>query len=318
MKKIIATLLAILSFSAVNAQENLTAPYWFLNARGGVSMPMETDLSKIIYTAPTATFSVGRMLTPIIGARLNVNRDFRSEEQKNTPTPGETKCFDELTVDMDAMFNLCTIFGKKDYYPLNVYMLAGLGYDHIGGGFMAEYNVAKNLSIAAETTLNSHHVWKAQLGLVYKFVCKKKAKVAEPAPAPAPEPRKEAVVEQPKKAELVEVPVTKKPVEVVKLKENIFYTINKSDVEDMTIINKVVEWCNKYQDKGIVISGYADKGTGNAQINKRLAEQRATKVADLIRAKGVAADRIRVQSFGDTVQPFADNDLNRVTIIEDK
>lgn len=315
MRKIFVTLIALLSFVAVNAQENLAAPYWFVNARGGASMPLESDLSKIIYTAPTASFSIGRMLTPQIGARLNVNRDFLSASQKEIVTPEATACADKFTIDLDAMFNLCTLFGKKDYYPMNVYMLAGLGKDHLGGGFMAEYNVLRNLSVAAETTLNSHHVWKAQLGLVFKFGCKKKAKVVEepipvveePAPAPAP-------VAAPAPAPAPE----KKVVAPVKLRETIFYTIAKSDVDDESIVNKVVEWCNKNMDKDIVVSGYADKGTGNAKINKRLAEERATKVADMIRKKGIAADRIRVQSFGDTVQPFAENDLNRVTIIEDK
>lgn len=312
MKKTIITLLALLSFVAVNAQEHLDAPYWFIGAKGGVSIPLEKNLDKLIYTAPSASVSIGRMLAPEIGVRLNVNRAFPSDTQKEMITPEPTSCFDNYTIDLDAMFNLCTIFGKKDYYPFNVYMLAGLAHDHLGGGFMAEYNVAKHLSVAAETTLNSHKVWTSQLGLIYKFGGKKKVKVVEEEPvvvAPAPVP----VVKKPEPK-----PEPKKVVEPAKIKETIFYAINKSDIEDEAVINKVVEWCNKNTDKDIVVSGYADKGTGNAKINKKLAELRATKVADMIKANGIAADRIRVESFGDTVQPFDENDLNRVTIIEDQ
>lgn len=319
MKKIFVTLLALLSFVAVNAQEDLKTPYWFLNVRGGVSMPLESDLSKIIYTAPTGTVSVGRMLNPIIGARLNVNRDFATAEQRAMATPEPTVCFDKLTVDIDAMFNLCTIFGKKDYYPLNVYMLAGLGTDHLGGGFMAEYSICRNLGIMAETTLNSHKVWKAQAGLCYHFGHSK------PKPTPVAAAAVQSFVETAAQETAPAKPVVQapkpepkpepKPVEVVELNEAIFYAISQSDVEDDAVINKVVAWCNKYQDKQIVVSGYADKGTGNANVNRRIAEARATKVADAIKAKGVSADRITVQSFGDTVQPYAENDKNRVTII---
>ena len=50
-------------------------------------------------------------------------------------------------------------------------------------------------------------------------------------------------------------------------------------------------------------------------MNKNYAELRAVKVADAIKAKGISADRITVMSFGDTVQPFANNDDNRCVIV---
>lgn len=110
------------------------------------------------------------------------------------------------------------------------------------------------------------------------------------------------------------------PAPVVKkeepLKETIFYQIRLSDPSEAEeTLNKVVAWCNEYPAKSISISGYADKGTGNERVNKMYAEQRATKVADALRAKGVDADRMSVNSYGDTVQPYAENDLNRCVII---
>lgn len=314
MKKTLFTLLALLCFLTVNAQEHIATPYWFISAKGGVTMPVEKKYSKFFYTAPSASISIGRMLTPEIGVRANVNKEFKNDTQKEMVLLQPSSCAEDLTVDVDAMFNLCTIFGKKDYYPLNIYMLAGLGIDHLGGGFMAEYNVARNFSIAAETTLNSHEAWTSQIGFIYKFGCKKKVKVEEPAPVIVEEP---APAPAPVQKKVEPAPAPKK-VEPAKIRETIFYVINKSDADDTEIINKVVEWCNKNADRGIIVSGYADKGTGTAKINKRIAEQRAVKVADKIKAKGIAADRIRVQSFGDTVQPFEENDLNRVTIIEDQ
>ena len=72
---------------------------------------------------------------------------------------------------------------------------------------------------------------------------------------------------------------------------------------------------NKYPESKVVITGYADKGTGNAKINEKLAQKRSQMVADLLTNKfGIASSRISVDSKGDTVQPFEKNDLNRVSI----
>ena len=71
----------------------------------------------------------------------------------------------------------------------------------------------------------------------------------------------------------------------------------------------------KYPETKVTLSGYADKGTGNAKINNRLSEGRVNYVANLLRQEyGIDAERIFTEFKGDTVQPFADNDSNRVTI----
>lgn len=58
----------------------------------------------------------------------------------------------------------------------------------------------------------------------------------------------------------------------------------------------------------------ADVQTGNHRLNKTLSARRAQAVADALTAKGIAADRITADSQGDTVQPFATPEENRVTI----
>lgn len=317
MRKLFVTLFALLSVVIANAQEQPTAPYWFISARGGISMPHEGDYSKIFYKAPTASFSVGKMLTNQIGFRANVNRDFPSATQELTLIPQPVACKDKFTVDVDGLFNLSTILGNKDYYKFNVFMIAGLGYDHLGGGLGASYDISRNLSVVGETTLNSHQVWKAEIGLSFRFGGKK----AKPAPVIVEEPVyvpvvEEPVVQEPVKAEPEPAPAPKPVERIAPLKETIFYTIAKADADDEEVINRIVYWCNKCADKNIIVAGYADKGTGNAENNAKLAEERATKVADKIVAKGIDASRITVKSYGDTVQPYGENDLNRVTIIE--
>mgnify|MGYP001620335308 CR=1 FL=1 len=63
----------------------------------------------------------------------------------------------------------------------------------------------------------------------------------------------------------------------------------------------------------VTLTGYADVQTGNHRLNKTLSARRAQAVADALTAKGIA-DRITADSQGDTVQPFATPEENRVTI----
>ena len=59
----------------------------------------------------------------------------------------------------------------------------------------------------------------------------------------------------------------------------------------------------------------ADKGTGTPAINKRLAAERAEKAVKALVDAGVPKSSITSSSYGDTVQPYAENDKNRVSII---
>ena len=159
--------------------------------------------------------------------------------------------------------------------------------------------------------------WVGLIGLTYKIgQCK-----AAPAPVPVPEPQ--PVVEEPAPAPAPEPVVVKEepkpePKPVVKeepLREVFFYDIRLSDPDPDAKLNKIVAWCNKYPQKSISIKGYADRGTGNPQINVGYAKARAEKVAKALQQKGLAASRMTVESFGDTVQPFAENDRNRCVIV---
>ncbi len=312
MKKILVTfIVATLSFLAANAQENLSTPYWFVGAKGGVSMPLEHDLSKILYTMPNASLSVGKMFTPQIGARLNVTRDFKSDEQKDMYTAEPTSCKKDFTVDVDALFNLSTIFGKKDYYPFNVYMIAGLGWDHLGGGFMAEYNVSRHVSVAAETTLNSHKVWRAGLGLNFKFGGKAKKEV-KAAPVVVPEPVYATRIDT------VWYDDTEYKTKAVTgdFTCNDHFALAKTEPISESVISKVADFYKTYKNVKVELTGYADKGTGNPTINMTLSQKRAEAVAEALKAAGVPAECMTVAWKGDTVQPFEENDENRAVIIK--
>ena len=132
-------------------------------------------------------------------------------------------------------------------------------------------------------------------------------------PAPEPEVRYvEKVVEK-----IVEVPakVEVKPIE--KIRRDIFFTINSFKVRDteQDKIKDIADYLQAHPNAKVEVTGYADAGTGNNRINDRLAKQRADVVVKaLTNQYNIAADRISYDSKGSRVQPFAENDLNRVTI----
>ena len=87
------------------------------------------------------------------------------------------------------------------------------------------------------------------------------------------------------------------------------------------LINKVKSKCcgikdlNNHNDAVVEITGYADAGTGTPSINERLSAKRAEAVKRILVGDcGIDVSRVRVSHKGDTVQPFAENDMNRVSI----
>lgn len=69
----------------------------------------------------------------------------------------------------------------------------------------------------------------------------------------------------------------------------------------------------------VLVKGYADRETGNPNYNQRLSERRAQAIVDvLVGTYRIPASRIEARAYGDKVQPFTENDLNRVVIIDIK
>ena len=143
-----------------------------------------------------------------------------------------------------------------------------------------------------------------------KSYTKKAKPVEEPAPAPAPKQEYVAPKPEPKPA-----PVEKK---VEEIRRDIFFTINSCKIapaEDAKI-REVVDFLNKNTEAKVVVTGYADKGTGNDVINDRIAAKRAAAVVWMLtKIYNIPSERITEASKGARVQPFAENAKNRVTIM---
>ena len=143
-----------------------------------------------------------------------------------------------------------------------------------------------------------------------KSYTKKAKPVEEPAPAPAPKQEYVAPKPEPKPA-----PVEKK---VEEIRRDIFFTINSYKIapsEDAKI-REVVDFLNKNTEAKVVVTGYADKGTGNDVINDRIAAKRAAAVVGMLtKIYNIPSERNTEESKGARVQPFAENAKNRVTIM---
>ena len=66
-----------------------------------------------------------------------------------------------------------------------------------------------------------------------------------------------------------------------------------------------------------VLKGYADKKNGYPEYNRKMAERRAASVADcLVKHYGIDRNRLRLESYGDTEQPYVTNHWNRAVQVK--
>ncbi len=194
-------------------------------------------------------------------------------------------------------------------------------------GLLFDFNLSKHWNVGLEVDMNSlddrfnskynnsdDWMMTAQLSLTYKFGHKKAPKIVPPVPVIVQEPEPAPVVE---KKEVAPAPVVEEKKEVP-LNETIYYVIRESETDRSDVLDKIAVWAKENKGKKVIVSAYADKQTGNPKINMEYAQKRADYVVKALTGKGVPAEQIEAKAYGDTVQPFADNDKNRCVIIVGK
>lgn len=357
LKLFFAVALMAVSMSA-NAQETTDGkdykpfPHMFIGVQGGGQTTF-TNYDQLKLITPTASVYFGGWFTSVVGARLHVNGIWNKGGFEGFDADKNALDFKYnykyVTTDVDLLLNLCTLFGKKDYYPVNVYLIGGVGLNyswdnddayahrdvmplawkddrlnHNGRiGAMLDINLAKHWSLNLEVDANSlsdrynskiadKDDWSvtAQLGLTYKFGFKKVKR----------EPAVQAV--EPVYATRIDTTwyddVSYKDVTADRdIKREIFFAIRESDVSSEQVqIAQVAEFLKGVKDAEIHITAYADKGTGTPELNMKYSKERAEKTKKALIDHGVDPKIIKsVEWKGDTVQPYADNDKNRVAII---
>lgn len=128
----------------------------------------------------------------------------------------------------------------------------------------------------------------------------------------APVPVQEYVKPEPKPQPKVE----EKKVE--EIRRDVFFVINSNKIasNEESKIKEVVDYLNQYPEAKVVVTGYADAGTGNDRINDAISAKRAAAVVKALKEKyGIEESRITEDSKGARVQPFSENDKNRVSIM---
>lgn len=358
MKKIKLTITAALlsvCFLTASAQkaEYQPYPYYFLQLQGGVNKVFSPG-SKF---NPTVSLGVGGMFSPILGARLHFNGyETKNGFADNDATykfrylTGDA----DLMLNVVNIFSK----QKKHVIDLYIIGGVGLSYawnrseyaslvaptenilsHNLRAGMLVDANLSKHWSIGLEADVNAlddrfnskrngcmDWLFTGQLSLTYKFGFKKESK---PVAAPVTTNRDydtqnksvaaiPATVKPARATEAIK-PAAPAPVAVQPVNETCYYEIRETSVgSQASIISKVAEWSKQHPDRIITVEGYADKGTGSAAVNQRYAQQRANNVAKALQTQGVPESRIKVVSYGDTVQPFAENDKNRCVIIVSK
>lgn len=194
-------------------------------------------------------------------------------------------------------------------------------------GVKGDFRINDQFSVGLElqaTTLNDHYnskragnsdwYFNALVGVKYNFgktYTTRKVKSALP-PERIVERVIEKVVEKPVQTTAEQAAAMREP-----LRRDVFFVINSTKICDteMLKVKEIADYLNKYPEAKVEITGYSDKGTGNATINKRLSDKRADIVkTTLVEKYGISSSRITTDSKGDTVQPFEKNNLNRVSI----
>ena len=274
---------------------------------------------KFTYFAPSIdlTFNLSNII-----AGFNPNRKFEFGAFIGGGVNFRSKCDDAANIDAKWKVKYATdeTMPANKWTPMYENKSAVLPFAQ--AGLTADYKVSDKVSIGAEFNANilgdkfnfknagnpdSYFNLllgaKIALGQTYstKFI-----------PAPEPEIKYvEKIVEK-----IVEVPAEPAVTAAEPLRRDIFFQINKTVIRDSEAqkVQDIVAYMNQNPTSKVMITGYADAGTGNDRINDRLAAGRADAVVKALKNAGIAESRISFDSKGARVQPFEDNDSNRVSI----
>ena len=324
-------------------------PHWYGQIQGGAGYTIgETAFKDLI--SPAGALSLGYQFNPTLGLRFNLAG---YQGKGAVVAPLEVYKFNYLQGAFDLTLNLAQLLGYKHDRVFNpfVFLGGGVAYGFKNGannitktnpkeyfallweknlitpvgrlGIGADFRLSDAVALTLEVNdnvlsdkFNSKKVghpdfqFNALAGLKVNFgkTTRPSAKyLAELAAAEAAAAAEKARLEAERAAKLA-----------AEMRQvNTFFTINSyviSDEEAAKLI-RYIDWLKANPDVNIAIAGHADKGTGTKRINQKLSEQRAAAVKDFLVERGIAESRIvSVVANGDRIQPFEENDLNRVVI----
>ena len=325
-------------------------PHWFIQAQVGAAHTVgEAKFTDLM--SPAAAINIGYKFAPAFGARIGGSG---WQAKGGWVTPEQTYQYKYLQGNIDIMADLSTLFcGFNPKRVFNGYLFGGVGLNRgfdndeanaldtrtyeleylwqegkflvagrfgLGCDLRLNDRLAINIEANANALSDKFNSKKAgncdwQLNALVGLTIKLGKSYTKTAPVYyEPEP---AVVEQPKPEPVVAKEPEPKPVVVVEpMKQNIFFALNSALLQNdqLAKIDAMIKYMEKNPTSKVAVTGYADKETGNPKINMTLSEKRAKNVIEMLKAKGVVADRIVIGYKGDTVQPYQKPEENRVCI----
>lgn len=231
-------------------------------------------------------------VTPFFNARGGMDIDFRLTDALSLNLEGvvngiddrfNSKDGDNIDWQIDALLGLTYRFGETT---------------RASEAFAAETALADALAAAAAAEAAAK---KAKEDALAEAAAAKKA---------ADDAAKKAIADAEEAARAAAAAAAVKP------SCNVFFKLDSSVIqeEEKAKIDRVCGYLLSNPEAVVELVGYADVQTGNPKYNQGISDRRAKAVAKYIAAKGISASRIVTDHKGDTVQPFAVNDENRVVI----
>lgn len=324
-------------------------PHMFFGLNGGAQVSFtHYDFSKLI--TPSYGVSFGAYFNPVIGARLHVSG---YENKGGIKSLNETYDFNTVTGSADLLLNVTNMFRSDKDRVFNLILLGGVGLagawdnddfhalaakaaenypmawqdrrlsHNVRLGMQLDFNIAKhfglNLELAAnnradrinsKTTDRNDWAATASLGLIFKFGQKKTEKMAE-----EPVPVAEEWATRTDTVWYDDITYRDVP-EKVTYEDNIYYKIRLSEPDPASKIQKIADFVKAHKNCSVQVTAYADKATGTPELNMQYSKERAEKVVAALVKAGVSRSVITSEYKGDNVQPFAENDKNRVAIVK--
>lgn len=99
------------------------------------------------------------------------------------------------------------------------------------------------------------------------------------------------------------------------------FKINSDVIQDYEKVNvyNIAQWMKANPGANVTIAGYADKDTGTSEYNMALSKRRADAVRSaLVNDYGINPDRLSIEAQGSSVQPYSENNWNRIVIFSNK
>lgn len=323
-------------------------PYWYLDIQGGGQWTIGEARFKDLLS-PNVQLGLGYQFSKVIGARLAFN-GWQSRGAFDNREIMKYK-WKYIAGGLDVTFNLSNLvagWNPKRFFNLVLFVggganmgfsngeaqdLAAQGYNmqylwdgtkfrpYFRGGLQATFRLSDYVSLLLEGNANGlSDKYNSKYGdNIDKYVnalIGVRINLGKTYKEESHEVYRDVVVTDTiYKYVTIEEP---KPVKIEPIRREVFFKINKYNIMDSEAgkIKEIADYMKEHKNAKVNVVGYADAGTGNDRINDRLAKQRADVVVKCLLEKyEIEADRITYDSKGARVQPFAENDKNRVSIM---